>query len=132
LGEFALDEDEGPRAFQRLGLNNRGQHVRSPSLSRRVALAGGYTAGHIMPMIAVGEAYAECCPGARIIAVGEKYGLEARLLPERGFAFHAIDAAPFFGATTPAGLKRAAAALYRGFWRARRILKNAGTEIVRP
>jgi UDP-N-acetylglucosamine--N-acetylmuramyl-(pentapeptide) pyrophosphoryl-undecaprenol N-acetylglucosamine transferase len=104
--------------------------VRSPSLSRRVALAGGYTAGHIMPMIAVGEAYAECCPGARIIAVGERYGLEARLLPERGFAFHAIAAASFFGATTPAGLKRAAASLYRGFWRARRILKDTGTETV--
>ena len=67
--------------------------MRSPSLSRRVALAGGYTAGHIMPMIAIGEAYAEYSPGARIIALGQSGGLEAKLLPERGFAFRGLGGA---------------------------------------
>jgi UDP-N-acetylglucosamine--N-acetylmuramyl-(pentapeptide) pyrophosphoryl-undecaprenol N-acetylglucosamine transferase len=81
-------------------------------------------------MIAIGEAYAECSPGARIIALGQSGGLEASLLPERGFAFHGIDAAPVFGAATPAGLAAAVRALWRGFWQARRILADAGAEIV--
>jgi UDP-N-acetylglucosamine--N-acetylmuramyl-(pentapeptide) pyrophosphoryl-undecaprenol N-acetylglucosamine transferase len=100
-----------------------------PSLSRRVALAGGYTAGHVVPMIAVGEAYAEYSPSARIIALGQNGGLEATLMPERGFAFHGIDAAPGFGTTTPGGLAAAARAFCRGFRQARRILANAETEI---
>jgi UDP-N-acetylglucosamine--N-acetylmuramyl-(pentapeptide) pyrophosphoryl-undecaprenol N-acetylglucosamine transferase len=81
-------------------------------------------------MIAVGEAYAEFCPGARIIALGQSGGLEASLLPARGFAFHGVDAAPLFGAATPAGLAAAARGLYRGFRQARRILAEAGVEIV--
>ena len=64
--------------------------MRSPSLSRRAVLAGGYAAGHVMPMIAVGEAYAECSPTARIIALGQSGGLEARLMPERGFGFSVL------------------------------------------
>lgn len=83
-----------------------------------------------MPMIAVGEAYAEYSPGARIIGLGQRGGLEARLLPARGFAFHGVDAAPLFGAATPAGVAAAASGLYRGFWQARRILADAGAEIV--
>jgi UDP-N-acetylglucosamine--N-acetylmuramyl-(pentapeptide) pyrophosphoryl-undecaprenol N-acetylglucosamine transferase len=83
-----------------------------------------------MPMIAVGEAYAEYCPGARIIALGQSGGLEASLLPARGFAFHGVDAAPLFGAATPAGLAAAAGGLYRGFRQARRILAAASAEIV--
>ena len=83
-----------------------------------------------MPMIAVGEAYAEYSPGARIIGLGQRGGLEARLLPDRGFAFHGVDAAPLFGAATPAGLAAAAGGLYRGFWQARKILADAGAEIV--
>jgi UDP-N-acetylglucosamine--N-acetylmuramyl-(pentapeptide) pyrophosphoryl-undecaprenol N-acetylglucosamine transferase len=81
-------------------------------------------------MIAVGEAYAEYSPGARIIALGQSGGLEARLLPDRGFAFHGVDAAPLFGAAKPAGLAAAVGGLYRGFRQARRILADAGAEIV--
>jgi UDP-N-acetylglucosamine--N-acetylmuramyl-(pentapeptide) pyrophosphoryl-undecaprenol N-acetylglucosamine transferase len=81
-------------------------------------------------MIAVGEAYVEHSPGARIIALGQSGGLEARLLPDRGFAFHGVYAAPLFGAATPAGLAAAAGGLYRGFRQARRILADAGAEIV--
>jgi UDP-N-acetylglucosamine--N-acetylmuramyl-(pentapeptide) pyrophosphoryl-undecaprenol N-acetylglucosamine transferase len=81
-------------------------------------------------MIAVGEAYAETCPGARIMALGQKGGLEAKLMPARGFAFHGVDAAPVFGADTVAGLGSAASALYRSFRQARRILADAGAEIV--
>jgi UDP-N-acetylglucosamine--N-acetylmuramyl-(pentapeptide) pyrophosphoryl-undecaprenol N-acetylglucosamine transferase len=51
-------------------------------------------------------------------------------MPERGFAFHGVDAAPVFGAGTLAGLGSAASALYRGFRQARRVLADAGTEIV--
>lgn len=102
----------------------------SPLCSRDIALAGGYTAGHIMPMIAVGEAYAECSPGARIIALGQTCGLEARLMAERGFAIHGLDAAPVFGATTPRGLAAAARASWRGFRQARQILADAGTQVV--
>lgn len=46
-------------------------------------LAGGGTAGHVNPMLALAEYLRE--QGHSVVALGTRQGLEARLVPERGF-----------------------------------------------
>ncbi len=57
--------------------------------------AGGGTAGHVNPLLAVAEHLRSEEPGANILVLGTKEGLEARLVPERGFALHTIARLPF-------------------------------------
>lgn len=59
-----------------------------------IVLAGGGTAGHIEPALAVGEAVRAVRPDARITALGTERGLEGRLVPERGFDLSLIPPVP--------------------------------------
>lgn len=58
-------------------------------------LAGGGTAGHVNPMLAMAEAIALREPGAQIVCVGTAEGLEATLVPARGFELVTIPRIPF-------------------------------------
>lgn len=58
-------------------------------------LAGGGTAGHVNPMLAIADALSERDPQARIICVGTAEGLEAQLVPERGYELITIPRIPF-------------------------------------
>lgn len=58
-----------------------------------VVIAGGGTAGHIEPALAVAEALVSI-HGAKITAVGTRRGLESELIPARGFALEFIDPVP--------------------------------------
>ena len=49
-----------------------------------VVLAGGGTAGHVEPAMAVADALSALDPDVRITALGTERGLETRLVPERG------------------------------------------------
>jgi len=59
-----------------------------------VVLAGGGTAGHIEPALAVAEALRKAQPGIRVTALGTERGLETRLVPERGVDLSLIPAVP--------------------------------------
>ena len=51
----------------------------------RVLFAGGGTGGHLYPALALAEALpARWIPGAEVLFVGARRGVEARVLPERG------------------------------------------------
>ena len=52
--------------------------------SLSVVLAGGGTAGHISPLLAIAHALREARPGVRLLAVGTPGGMEARLVPAAG------------------------------------------------
>lgn len=57
-------------------------------------LLGGGTAGHVNPLLAVAEHLRETEPESEIVIVGTAEGLEARLVPERGFELTTIERLP--------------------------------------
>ena len=57
-----------------------------------VVVAGGGTAGHVEPALAVATVLKE--RGANVIAIGTNRGLETRLVPARGFDLKLIEPVP--------------------------------------
>jgi UDP-N-acetylglucosamine--N-acetylmuramyl-(pentapeptide) pyrophosphoryl-undecaprenol N-acetylglucosamine transferase len=58
-------------------------------------LAGGGTAGHVNPLLAVADALRDREPDATILVLGTAEGLEARLVPARGYELITIPRLPF-------------------------------------
>jgi len=58
-------------------------------------LAGGGTAGHVNPLLAIADALRAREPDAVIIALGTSEGLEARLVPARGYELAVVPRVPF-------------------------------------
>ncbi|MFM5903726.1 MAG: UDP-N-acetylglucosamine--N-acetylmuramyl-(pentapeptide) pyrophosphoryl-undecaprenol N-acetylglucosamine transferase [Microbacteriaceae bacterium] len=58
-------------------------------------LAGGGTAGHVNPLLALAQRIRAVEPEAMIFALGTAEGLEAKLVPERGFDLVTIERLPF-------------------------------------
>ena len=58
-------------------------------------LAGGGTAGHVNPLLAVADALRDRDPDAGVLVLGTAEGLEARLVPERGYELLIVDKVPF-------------------------------------
>ena len=59
-------------------------------------IAGGGTGGHLIPALVIAEAIQREYPERRIILAGAKRGLEARLLPERQFAYCLLPFEPIY------------------------------------
>lgn len=59
----------------------------------RVLIAGGGTAGHVFPAIALAERLSSE-PGVEVVFAGTSTGQEARLVPAAGFALETIEARP--------------------------------------
>ncbi|NGN65875.1 undecaprenyldiphospho-muramoylpentapeptide beta-N-acetylglucosaminyltransferase [Streptomyces sp. A7024] len=66
-----------------------------------VVLAGGGTAGHIEPALALADALRRQDPTTGITALGTERGLETRLVPERGYELALIPAVPLPRKPTP-------------------------------
>ncbi len=56
-------------------------------------LAGGGTAGHVNPLLALAQQLRS--EGHEVLALGTKEGLESRLVPERGFELLVVPRLPF-------------------------------------
>lgn len=74
-------------------------------------LAGGGTAGHVNPLLAVADRLRERDPSATVLVLGTAEGLEARLVPQRGYELLTIPKVPF-----PRRPDRAALAFPGRFW----------------
>jgi UDP-N-acetylglucosamine--N-acetylmuramyl-(pentapeptide) pyrophosphoryl-undecaprenol N-acetylglucosamine transferase len=89
-------------------------------------LAGGGTAGHVNPLLAVADALRERDPDAEILVLGTREGLEARLVPDRGYELLIVDKVPFprrpdkAAAAFPARFRRAIAQV-RAYIRERKV-----------
>ena len=58
-------------------------------------LAGGGTAGHVNPLLAVADGLRARDPETDVLVLGTKEGLEARLVPLRGYELLVVDKVPF-------------------------------------
>lgn len=58
-------------------------------------LAGGGTAGHVNPLLAVADGLIARDPAAQVRVLGTAEGLESRLVPERGYELLIVDKVPF-------------------------------------
>ena len=65
----------------------------------RVLLAGGGSAGHIEPALALADALRRIDSGAEVTCLGTERGLETRLIPLRGYPLELIPAVPMVLAT---------------------------------
>jgi UDP-N-acetylglucosamine--N-acetylmuramyl-(pentapeptide) pyrophosphoryl-undecaprenol N-acetylglucosamine transferase len=82
----------GPRGQERWGhLPPEGQ---GDDRGISIVLAGGGTAGHVEPAMAVADALTALEPDVRITALGTHRGLETRLVPERGYDLELITPVP--------------------------------------
>ncbi len=60
----------------------------------RVVLAGGGTAGHVEPALAVADALRRRDPSTEVTVMGTARGIETRLVPERGYRLELVPAVP--------------------------------------
>ena len=68
-------------------------------------LAGGGTAGHVNPLLALADEIRAAEPEADIWALGTAEGLESRLVPERGYRLLTVPRLPFPRKLNVAALK---------------------------
>lgn len=59
-----------------------------------VLLAGGGTAGHVNPLLAVADEIRATSPGASVTVLGTREGLEADLVPARGYPLAVVPRVP--------------------------------------
>jgi UDP-N-acetylglucosamine--N-acetylmuramyl-(pentapeptide) pyrophosphoryl-undecaprenol N-acetylglucosamine transferase len=67
----------------------------------RVLLAGGGSAGHIEPALALADALRRIDPDTEVTCLGTERGLETRLIPLRGYPLELIPAVPMPRSVTP-------------------------------
>ena len=67
----------------------------------RVLLAGGGSAGHIEPALALADALRRIDSAAEVTCLGTERGLDTRLIPLRGYPLELIPAVPMPRSVTP-------------------------------
>lgn len=72
----------------------------------RVLLAGGGTAGHINPALAIAGEIREMEPDAQILFVGRPEGMESKLVPQAGYDYATMNVAGFQRKPSFENLKR--------------------------
>jgi UDP-N-acetylglucosamine--N-acetylmuramyl-(pentapeptide) pyrophosphoryl-undecaprenol N-acetylglucosamine transferase len=95
----------------------------------RVVLAGGGTAGHIEPALALADALREADHGISVTCLGTERGLETRLVPARGYDLELIPAVPMPRSLTPKYLTvpgRLASAVHQ----AGQVLEKTGADVL--
>lgn len=94
-----------------------------------VVLAGGGTAGHVEPAMAVADALSALDPQVRITALGTARGLETRLVPDRGYDLELITPVPL--PRKPSGdLARLPSRVWRAVRETRAVLRAVDADVV--
>lgn len=90
-------------------------------------LAGGGTAGHVNPLLAIADRLRE--RGDEVLVLGTAEGLESRLVPERGYELLTIERLPFPRRPSAAAL-RFPARYRRAVAAVERIIADRGVDVV--
>ncbi len=94
-----------------------------------VVLAGGGTAGHIEPALALADALRRADPELGIVCLGTERGLETRLVPMRGYELALIPPVPLPRKLTPE-LLAVPGRLNASVAAAGRVLEQAGAQVL--
>jgi UDP-N-acetylglucosamine--N-acetylmuramyl-(pentapeptide) pyrophosphoryl-undecaprenol N-acetylglucosamine transferase len=94
-----------------------------------VLLVGGGTGGHVFPMIAVADALKVLRPDLGLVFVGTKHGLEAQVVPARGYRLELIEATPMRGGG-PLGTLRGAFRTLGSLGKARALIARYKPQVV--
>ena len=97
--------------------------------SLSVVVAGGGTAGHIEPALAVADAVRRLEPSATITALGTTRGLETTLVPERGYTLELIPPVPLPRKLNK-DLVRLPLRVVQSVKATRAVLKEVGADVV--
>ena len=92
----------------------------------KIMFAGGGTAGHINPALAVAGYIKQRHPDAQLTYVGTPRGMESRLVPQAGIDFYTVDVAGFQRKLSLKNIGRNFSAAYKyalSGKRAKKILK---------
>ena len=100
----------------------------SPKEPLSVVVAGGGTAGHIEPALAVAEALRDGY-GATVTALGTARGLETSLVPDRGFDLRLIEPVPV-PRTPNLDLVKLPFRVAKSLRQARQVLRDTGAHAV--
>ena len=99
----------------------------------RILFAGGGTAGHINPALAIAGYIKERHPDAEISYIGTAQKLEAKLVPEKGYDFYTIDVAGFQRSLSPSSIIKNVSAVKKAVTASidsKRLLKKINPDIV--
>lgn len=96
--------------------------------ARRIVVAGGGTAGHIEPALAVAEVLRDTYD-AEVTALGTEKGLETTIVPARGFPLELIEPVPI-PRKKPLKLLGVPAKLVRSVSQTRAVLKKTQADAV--
>ncbi|MGA9871881.1 MAG: undecaprenyldiphospho-muramoylpentapeptide beta-N-acetylglucosaminyltransferase [Rhodococcus sp. (in: high G+C Gram-positive bacteria)] len=94
-----------------------------------VVVAGGGTAGHIEPAMAVADALRELDPTVRITALGTQRGLETTLVPARGYSLELIPPVPLPRKPT-VDLLRLPAKVFKSVRRTRAVFADVEADVL--
>ncbi len=72
----------------------------------RYLIAGGGTGGHIIPALNIAEELTRRDPEAEFLFIGTERGLEAKIIPSRGYQIEMISALPWSGTSSLKNLWR--------------------------
>jgi UDP-N-acetylglucosamine--N-acetylmuramyl-(pentapeptide) pyrophosphoryl-undecaprenol N-acetylglucosamine transferase len=95
----------------------------------RFLFAGGGTAGHVNPLLAVADRLTEREPDAEVVVLGTAEGLESRLVPMRGYELLTIPRLPFPRKPNAAAL-RFPGAFRAAVARTEQIIRDRGIDVV--
>ncbi|ATL71730.1 undecaprenyldiphospho-muramoylpentapeptide beta-N-acetylglucosaminyltransferase [Nocardia terpenica] len=94
-----------------------------------VLVAGGGTAGHIEPAMAVADALRRLDPSIRITALGTRRGLETTLVPDRGYPLELIPPVPLPRKPT-ADLLRLPGRVWAAVSRTRAVIEAVEADVI--
>ena len=98
-----------------------------------ILFAGGGTAGHINPALAIAGYVKEMEPDTKISYIGAPNNLEARLVPAKGYDFYTIEVSGFQRKLTPKNIIRNVVAVKKvisASARSRKLLKQLKPDVV--